>query len=758
MNIKSKQRYREEYGRDLFLHIFNIALNDNQKHAIAKYLLSLINEPHKSIVSEFRIELNKVKSACEDIILTYPNSALVELQGVYKWLSKGKLLRKYHATAFVCCELKSYSYRKPRFDHYKILVLCSAVRLAEIGDNDSPLNKVFNEIRQLGHGNRDDVARTLPTPEDFPLVELIERLDLIRKDDSTPQAIQQSIDGYYITLKNAYEGQPSRVKRGNREPRKKCLLHLQTELEKEPGSDFDVLQIRELYLKGSKKIEAWENEEKATATEELSTFAVVAINQNTARELRENQVKARQVVQSIQRKKQYLPCDFQSLTSHEIKILCNSIIAIQAPLGIEGSFPYLLLSLLTGRSFESILSQSCVKKNILSHNGTGLNLVINYKAATFTQEQEVKHIIREVGKTLIIRLPKILSKGELNPGCIKPELVKNWLSEINKKYSTRLSVSRICQQIHAFQRQHNLDPVIAELLSGSDNVKTTGLPYSHIRQEKVQDFVNLYSAWLSKITENEKWKIEPMDQCTFVDPHSSIGSPLYLQEDAIKNCNIQHIQHLAELRDKGLARIVDFHNSYSLYIYRLICLASGYRPVVGACGRISDICLESGKYWISDKERREGVAARMIVLPEIAIQQVENYITHLDSLHFLGQSQVPELAEHIALIKAGYADMLFFINKSKIIQISPKTLKPFMTEQFPVAPNWHRHFLRSFLMTRENITPSMIDCFMGHEEMGQEGFGRFSGFSYADFKELSNVLQQLLISLEFKSVPRCKIR
>ena len=112
----------------------------------------------------------------------------------------------------MCCELKSYSYRKPRFDHYKILVLCSAVRLAEIGGNDSPLNKVFNEIRQLGLGKRVDLARTLPAPEDFPLIELIEQLDLIRKDDSTHPPIQKSIDGYYVTLKNAYEGQPGRVK------------------------------------------------------------------------------------------------------------------------------------------------------------------------------------------------------------------------------------------------------------------------------------------------------------------------------------------------------------------------------------------------------------------------------------------------------------------------------------------------------------------------------------------------------------------
>ena len=177
-------------------------------------------------------------------------------------------------------------------------------------------------------------------------------------------------------------------------------------------------------------------------------------------------MKARQVVQSIQRKKQYLPCDSQSLTSHENKVLCNSIIATQVPPEIEGSFPYLLLSLLTDKSLESVVSQSHGKHGILSHDGTELNLVINHKVATFTQEREVKHIIREVSAILIIRLPKIFSEGELNICSFNPNLIKKWLSEINKKYSTRLSVSRICQQIHAFQRQHNLDPVIAELLSG----------------------------------------------------------------------------------------------------------------------------------------------------------------------------------------------------------------------------------------------------------------------------------------------------
>ncbi|UAA37185.1 hypothetical protein KIH87_10535 [Paraneptunicella aestuarii] len=767
MSSKSDQKYKEEYGSNLFLHIFNDALNIPQKHAIAHYLKSLIDSPHYSITIEFKKELDKINFACDEIIsVSAPsNQNPVEIHEIYNWLLKKQWLREYHATAFVCCELKSYSYRKPRFDHYKILVLCSAIRLAEIGDNDSPLNKVFNELRQLGLGKRDDVARTLPNPEDFPLDVLIDRLDILRQDETKSNRVQRSLDGYYVAFKNAYDKKTGRIKKGNRGPRKKYRLHIQTEIENEPDNDFDVFQVRELNRQRSKSIEEWENEEKSTSAEDLATYAVVALNQDTARELKENQVKAKQVIQSIQRKKQFLPCDFQSLTSHEIRILSHSILSADKTSDFEPALAFLLLSLLTGRAPEEIAKQSKGQHRLFYHDDSGLNLKIKHITATFAQEQEVSHIIRPVDKSVTIRLPNIVTEAQLKSGEIDSDIVKKWLSELNKKYGTRLAISRICQQINAFQRQNNLDSVIADLITGVNDIKTTGLPYSHITQQQIQSFIDQFSNWIQDITNNEKWIITTEDENKESEPTLAIGSPLYLKETEIISCNRQHIQHLNELRTKGTRYVIAFHNQYVLYIYRLITLASGYRPVVGTGGRIQDICLGSGKYWISDKERREGLAARVIVLPEIAIQQIKMYLAHLDALHFFACNQLPVLASHIQQVHAGdhtddntgESDLLFFIENDDITPLSPKSLKPYLADQFPVAINWHRHFLRSFLMTKEDISPALIDCFMGHEEMGQEGFGRFSGFSYGDFKRISETLQTLLCSLKFEVVKGCKI-
>ena len=41
---------------------------------------------------------------------------------------------------------------------------------------------------------------------------------------------------------------------------------------------------------------------------------------------------------------------------------------------------------------------------------------------------------------------------------------------------------------------------------------------------------------------------------------------------------------------------------------------------------------------------------------------------------------------------------------------------------------------------------------MGHDDIGLEGMGRYSGLSYADFKELAVVIDALLEGLNFKVV------
>jgi hypothetical protein len=51
-----------------------------------------------------------------------------------------------------------------------------------------------------------------------------------------------------------------------------------------------------------------------------------------------------------------------------------------------------------------------------------------------------------------------------------------------------------------------------------------------------------------------------------------------------------------------------------------------------------------------------------------------------------------------------------------------------------------------------NISPPVIYHFMGHDDIGSEGMGRYSGLSYYDFKALSVVINSILEGLSFEVV------
>lgn len=755
MSRATKKRKDEVFSTDLLSHIFNSALPNEYKTSIAHYLQNLTESPHFNIVGTYRIELDEIKTRCKKIIDDSPNNSVVTIKEIYRWLTQNNLLRTYHAAAFVCCDLQSISYREFRFNYYKTLVLCSTLRLASVGRNDSCINKVFNELRQLALGKREDTAKVLPDPNDHQLEELIERFDALRKEDSINDAIRNSLDGYYVALHNAYISKEGLKRRSSSRSRNPYQISLEPDVDaNESFKDVNVYRVKELLKKKNEKYESWEYEENATTPEDITTHSVVQLNQQQARELKENQVLGKQITLSIQTRNHYLLCDFRIMTRHEIKTLCTEALVKQEPT----ISPVVLLSLLTGRSPALINEQLKEKSSIFTQHPSDIKLTIKHKVATYYQEKEVLHLTRKVNAEVDIFLPNLLPTRPLSEFALSEDEIRSALSRINAKNSTRITLSAICNQIYAFQKQHNLDSVYADLISGPDNLIHSGIPYSHVTQHQLQSFVNDYCRYLYNITNNEVFLPRSARDRKNVVQEIAVGSPLYVQHREIISANDKHITHLNALRRKGTLAIIEFHNSYVLYIYRMLSLSSGYRPVVGTGGRLSDICLETGRYWISDKERRVGIAARMIVLPQLMIKQVSAYKEHLLTLQFYTNSLHPEVLTRICQIIDGSDDFLFIFSNDIAVSVSPSSIRPYVNEQFPLAPNWNRHFLRSHLMRNEKISPALIDCFMGHEESGQEGFNRFSSFSHADFNNLAVELEDMLKSLHFEVVQGCSIR
>jgi hypothetical protein len=174
----------------------------------------------------------------------------------------------------------------------------------------------------------------------------------------------------------------------------------------------------------------------------------------------------------------------------------------------------------------------------------------------------------------------------------------------------------------------------------------------------------------------------------------------------------------------------------------------------------------SGHWWISDKERRAGLAARTLVLPETAIKQITLYLTHLRTLIQYFKLLNPDLARHLQQALDGEQNLFFLIEdiastpeqpyRHQPLEITPGRLQEQFGKSMPYPMNWYRHHDRSYLM-KTRITPQLIDCWMGHEELGAEGLGAFSGLSLKDYQLIATELEQLLQQHQIGAIAGCKI-
>jgi hypothetical protein len=151
-----------------------------------------------------------------------------------------------------------------------------------------------------------------------------------------------------------------------------------------------------------------------------------------------------------------------------------------------------------------------------------------------------------------------------------------------------------------------------------------------------------------------------------------------------------------------------------------------------------DFDLKRKIIWISDKEIRSGLAARQIPLPKLALDVVHNIQAHLKNLLAKGLLHQEEDIQAIRLALTGESFFLVYFD-DKPRPLDPRILQKAMEKRWPFPLNWHRHLMRSML-TNAKIPGDHIDAWMGHENFGQEAFGRFSGLSTEDMRQISDAI------------------
>lgn len=746
---------------EIFLSsIFASILDSDEKDSIAQHIVYLVSLADADLKSSFSDEIKALEShiSSYNIVKKTTNESITS---IYNKLKKNRLLIECHASAFVCAILKFKTYNQSEFDKYKIIILLCAIRLVGIGSHDSPVKSVLNELRYLANGIREELWPILPNPTLISFTHLINELNNERENESNSTSIHTQLSTYYVPLNNANKNSKGITRKKNKVYTKNGgNIEISPVHHQDEDDEHIVHEIRAV-TESDKKRSQWEKEEQNSVPTDLQSFMVVKNHDLSVVEKRQRAIKANAIADRIKVRKQSLPCDFKILSAYEVSSLikyCNLEIDNET----DHYYPAVViyLCLFFGRTYQDIdqMQKSKQTKFVYDQKSKNWTLKIKHKTSTFKQEYKVRDLITKVSDHLTLDFPvkfsNLLDKRFILKN-VKVSDLQDFLSRLNRKNNLRLTLSRIANYFIDYHRSQNIDPVLLEVYLSLQTFQTSGMPYSNISKSSLLSIIQKYGDYLSDISDTDIFKLEQKGD---PDKNENIGTPLLIQDKKIVIINLNHIAHLKELRTLNKPYIIDFHNKFVFYVYRMLTMASGFRPVTGTCGKLSDICLDSGMFWISDKENRNGISARCIVLGDIALKQLSFYLQHLKDLSSFFSIRNKVLYQRFIESLNAKEHLLFFIgDNDEIIEVTPTSINPYMDKQFPVKLNWHRHYIRSQFM-RKNIDPALIGSFMGHEEIGQEGLGRFSSLSYCDFKKLSEVVNSILKSLNFKVVGGCKIR
>lgn len=196
---------------------------------------------------------------------------------------------------------------------------------------------------------------------------------------------------------------------------------------------------------------------------------------------------------------------------------------------------------------------------------------------------------------------------------------------------------------------------------------------------------------------------------------------------------------------------------------------------------ISKLKKLTGTLWISDKESRQGIAARILYLPSQAIEQVKCYLNYLEVLHQRYRFEDTVLAKRIEQALNGTGSLFFgrYANaqdyqttyttpqnsdlrrqfairpaheySTEIIELTPKYISEQTDRILPLPNNWNRHYMRNKLI-EYGVQPTIVDAWMGHEPIGAEGFGRFSNLATADLKNVAITIAQIFTAMAISPI------
>lgn len=467
-------------------------------------------------------------------------------------------------------------------------------------------------------------------------------------------------------------------------------------------------------------------------------------------------IRAKTVAGHIERSEKRLITMTNQLTRHDINSLQEAL-QIYPP-----SHPQVMmilhLMLVTGRRMEQVLRARKIEHSSdLSEPGDAIVFQKGGLTVWIYRPNLPKHeltgnlglLVDQQKSPVILPLPPSTAMDWVmnipaNTEALRQAVV-DFISDVNRRYKTKLTSNRIGDFLSNYLHHQGVDDVVNALITGNPDIQEAGTYYYQYDHDTI---INAYELFINEFFPNAI----PEDIKTHLISRESGGSQLFVKQQAVSAL----FAHLAA-KVSSSRGIAEFHNAYTFYILHLLNLATGHRPVRDAFDDLSHIDLLNKKIYISDKESRQTASsARVLVLPEAAIQQIQLYLEHLKNIQLLLHSINPLLADAVEMTLSGNNRLLFLLEENQlgsyqIQSLGPKEVKAYLGALFDIPTNWHRHFLRTML-AKNKISGELIDSWMGHAKIGQEGYSQYSGLSMQGLNKAADIIDQIMKDLDVQPV------
>lgn len=425
-------------------------------------------------------------------------------------------------------------------------------------------------------------------------------------------------------------------------------------------------------------------------------------------------------------------------------------------------YAVLLLSLLSGLSIDSIIADwqySRSQRQYLVYDRVRKvsSIAITIDVTTNTRSHLLAYK-QSYGSTFYRALPEALQIMLEDKITVSSDTVKDAISYAKNLLNLpALSPQYIEAGMFILIKNELNKPLYADMITGVDVRHSSALYYL---STKTVELDQTYIKAVELITEycNDEQKALLIDECSVpMNEHRShVGSDMALKTTMCQQFFNQLAVSAESFNGKlksHMDRYIEQFNSYSIWLWHIVMIQTGIRPVRHAPGLLNQFYFKQRILWVSDKEERQAQSdGRLIPLSNFLITAIQNYMTYIKQFAAIYNSLCPAAPYAINDILQSEQPLIQIYQKNPkgFASITPSRVRYQLQDFFSHQDNWLRHQLRSMLTGR--VPDYLICALYGHEYADQEFMHPMSSSSINQLHQLSPHLDAIATDLHLKQI------